>query len=96
VGNDLSSRQWRLDTPVPFSAGPAAIIWQSTLFVKQAEFSDYSAPTDECVLKDRTGRIVWKATGSVGMQPTRLGDIGWVNGLCLDTLDSGLCVVYIK
>lgn len=94
--NDLSSRQWRLDTAQPFSAGPSSILWHSSLFIKNAEFSNYASPTDKCVLKDRTGRTVWQATGSADKDPVRLGDIGWVNGLVLDTLDSGLCVVYIK
>ena len=61
--NDLSSRQWRLDTATPFSAGPSAILWQSNLFIKQVEFSGYAAESDTCVLKDRTGRVVWSANG---------------------------------
>lgn len=96
MANDLSSRQWRLDTPTPFSAGPSSILWNGNVYVKNIEFTGYAAQTATCVLKDRTGRIVWSATGSTTLAPIRLGDVGWVNGLVLDTLSSGLCVVYIK
>lgn len=95
MANDLSTRQWRLDTPVAYgSAG--AVIWKSNLYIKQVEFSTYAVQGNKAILKDQTGRIVWSATGAADLEPIRLGDIGWVNGLVLDTLDSGLVVVYIK
>jgi len=96
MANDLSSRQWRLDTPIAFgSAG--AVIWTSNVYVKQIEFSAYAAQGNKAILKDQNGKIVWSATGAADLSPVRLGDIGWVNGLCLDTLQGGgLVVVYVK
>jgi hypothetical protein len=96
MANDLSSRQWRLDTPTPFTSGPAAILWVGSVFIKNIEFTGYTAQTAQCVVKDRTGRIVWSGTGSTTLAPIRTGEVGWVNGLVLDTLSSGLCVVFIK
>lgn len=93
--NDLASRQWRLDTARPYGQ-PGAILWTSNIFVKQIEFSGYGAQTDTCILKDRNGRTVWSATGSSTLAPIRLGDIGWIDGIVLDTLSSGLCLVYIR
>lgn len=95
MANNISTRQWYLDTPLPFGS-PGSILWKSNIAVLQIEFSGYSAATDTCVLKDRNGRTVWSATGATDMEPIRLGNIGWVNGLCLDTLGSGLCIVYIR
>ena len=95
MANDLASRQWRLDTPTAFGL-PGAILWESNIRMVQAEFSGYTSQSDQCILKDKNGRTVWGATGSTGLQPVRLGDIGWVDGLCLDTLTSGLCIVYIR
>jgi hypothetical protein len=96
VANDLSSRQWRLDTAVPFSAGPHSIVWHDAIWILNVEFSNYGGDTHKCVLKDRTGRLVWPANGSAGKQPVRSGELGWVNGLVLDELDSGLVIVYVK
>jgi hypothetical protein len=96
MANDLASRQWRLDTPTPFSTGPSSILWQSNVFVENIDFTGYAAQTDQCIIKDRTGRTVWSGTGSTTLAPIRTGRIGWVNGLVLDTLSSGLCVVFIK
>lgn len=96
MANDLSSRQWRLDTPLPFGTA-AAILWRSNIFVKYVEFSEYAAQGNKCILKDQNGKTVWDVTGAADLSPIRLGDIGWVNGLVLDTLQGGgLCVVYVK
>lgn len=95
MANKISSRQWFLDTPRAFGT-PGSVLWKSNLAVIGVEFSGYAAQTDKCILKDRNGGIVWSGTGSTGLQPVRMGNIGWVDGLCLDTLGSGLCVVYIR
>jgi hypothetical protein len=95
MANDLSTRQWRLDTPLAFG-NPGAVLWKGNCYIKQVEFSTYAAQGNPVILKDQTGRVVWSATGGADLSPVRLGDIGWVNGLVLDTLTSGLVVVYIK
>ena len=95
MANDISTRQWRLDSPRPFGQ-PGAVIWDSIVAIRNVEFSGYSAQASRCVLKDRTGRIVWAATGSTTLGPIRMGEIGWANGLVLDQLDDGICVVYIR
>jgi hypothetical protein len=96
MANDLSSRQWRLDTPRSFTLGPSSILWETTVFVKNIEFTGYTSQASQCVVKDRTGRTVWSGTGSTTLAPIRTGEIGWLNGLVLDTLTNGLCVVYIR
>lgn len=94
--NDLSSRQWRLDTPTPFGTA-GFLLWPGNVFVKQAEFEDYAAQGNTAILKDRNGKIVWQPTGAGDLSPVRLGDIGWVEGLGLDTLTGGgMVVLYIK
>ena len=104
TGNDLSSRQWRLDTPTPFGQ-PGSILWNSAVFIKQMEFMSYSSQGNLAILCDRNGRVFWWATGAADLSPIRLGDIGWVDGVCLDTLDNAagvvgvggsICVIYIR
>lgn len=95
MANDISGRQWRLDTPVAFGL-PNALVWPSNVFVLQMEFMNYAAQGNPAILKDRNGKTVWSPTGAADLSPVRLGAIGWVNGMVLDTLPSGLVVVYIK
>ena len=95
MANDLSPRQWRLDTPLAFG-NAGAVLWKGNIYIKQVEFSTYAAQGNKCILKDQNGKTVWSATGAADLSPVRLGDIGWANGLVLDTLDAGLCVVYVK
>ena len=95
MANDVSGRQWRLDTAVPFGTA-GAIIWNGAVLIKDAVFTGYGAQTDTCIIKDGAGRVVADATGSTTLAPIRMGEIGWVNSFCLDTLGSGVVVVYIK
>jgi hypothetical protein len=96
MANDIASRQWRLDTPVPYSAGPSSIIWNTNIFVRNIEFTGYTTQASQCVVKDSNGRIVWQGTGSTTLAPVRTGELGWIKGLVLDTLTNGLCVVSIR
>jgi hypothetical protein len=112
VGNDLSGRQWRLDTATPFPQ-PGCVLWDANLFVREIQFLSYSSQGNLCILTDRNGRVVWYATGAADLSPVRIGDIGWVDGICLHQLDNAaggtpalgippaglggsICVVYIK
>lgn len=95
MANDISGRQWRLDTPLAFGQ-PGAVIYPGNVKVKDAVFSGYTAQTDHCVLKDAVGRVCGSVTGSTTLQPIHLGEIGWMSGMCLDTLTSGLVDVYVK
>ena len=95
MANDLSSRQWRLDTPVAFGS-PGAILWRGNIRCRQAVFSQYvTGGADQAILKDQNGKTVWSATGASDKSPVRIADIGWVNGLVLDTLTSGLVEFYV-
>lgn len=93
--NDLSTHAWRLDTPSAFG-NPGAVLWPSWELIRQIEFSTYAVQGNKAILKDRNGKIIWSATGAADLSPVRCGDIGWHQGMVLDTLDSGLVVVYIK
>jgi hypothetical protein len=96
MANDLSSRQWHLDTPLAFG-NAGAVLWTGNCYIKQVEFSNYAAQGNQAILKDQKGKVVWSATGEADLSPVRLGDIGWVNGLVLDTLQgAGLVTVYVK
>lgn len=96
MANDLSSRQWRLDTPVPFGT-PAAILWRSNVFVEHFEFTGYAAQGNLAIVKDQNGKIVWQASGAADLSEVRSVKVGWVNGMVLDTCQgNGIVIAYIK
>jgi hypothetical protein len=98
VANDLSSRQWRLDTALAFGTA-AAILWPTNLYVKSMYWASPGAAPQSLVVKDRNGKIVWAPVtiaGETDEADVRLNDIGWVEGIVLDTLTAGVLFVYIK
>lgn len=95
MANDTSARQWRLDTPVAFGQ-PNALLWNGNVYIKQIIWSGYAAQGNSLIIKDRNGRTVWQASGKADLSDDAIRDIGWVEGLVLDTLTAGLCTVHIK
>lgn len=96
MANDLSSRQWHLDTPLAYGQ-PGAVLWQGNIKVAHFEFSQYAAQGNQAILKDRNGKIVWSVTGAGDTEEVRSAKVGWVNGLCLDTLQGGgIVTVYTE
>lgn len=63
--------------------------------VEHFEWSGYANATDVIILKDQNGKVVWKAGGTTDKQEVRSGKVGWIDGLIVDTLPSGLCLAYI-
>jgi hypothetical protein len=91
MANNVSGNPWILDT-----AG-AALVWPAKVFVEHFEFVDYAGDTDNCELKDASGRSIWKNNGAADLQEVRSGKIGWVSGVALTTVTgTGKVRVYIK
>lgn len=96
--NDLSSRQWKLDTPTAFG-GVGALLWPGNVYVKSLYWANPGAAPQSLIVKDKNGKIVWAPstiTGETDEADIRLNDIGWVEGFVLDTLTAGQLIVYIK
>jgi predicted transcriptional regulator len=91
MANVVTGRQWTLDTP-----NPAVEVYDHEVKVKFIEFANYINAGDAVIVKDRIGRVVWTGVGATDFSEVRSGDIGWVDGLVLDTLTSGVCRVYIQ
>jgi hypothetical protein len=96
MANDISSRQWRLDTALAFGQ-PGAVIWPYEINIEHIEFTGYGAQGTQAVIKDRNGKIKWSPTGAADLEEVRSGKIGWVEGLCLDTIQGGgVVTVYLR
>lgn len=92
MANDVSGRQWRLDTPVAFG-GLNSLIWNGNAKIEHFEFTGYAAQGNQAIVKDRNGKIVWQASGAADLEEVRSGKVGWVNGIVLDTCTGGGIVV---
>lgn len=95
MANDISGRQWLLDTPLAFG-NAGSVLWKGNVKVAHFEFSKYAAQGNKAIIKDQNGKVVWSVTGSADLSEIRSSKVGWVNGLCLDTLDSGVVIVYTE
>lgn len=98
MANDLTTRQWKLDTATAYST-PNAILWSGNVYIKSMNWANSGAGPQSAVVKDRNGKIVWSPATLAAETDTadiRLGDIGWVEGIVLDTLTAGQIFVYIK
>jgi hypothetical protein len=83
VANDLTSNPWVVDT------ASATVIFKHNIKVRHMEYSLYGAQPNQCIVKDQTGKVVWSATGAADLSEVRSGNIGWINGLAVPTLDGG-------
>jgi hypothetical protein len=95
MANDLSGRQWHLDTPTAYG-NVGALLWPGNIVVEHFEWSNYNAASQQAIVKDRNGKIVWSATSAADFEEVRSAKVGWVNGLVLDTLTAGIVTVYVR
>lgn len=98
MANDISARQWRLDTAAAFGTANA-LLWPSNIYVKSINWANSGAGPQSAVIKDRNGKIVWSPSTLAAETDTadiRLNDIGWVEGFVLDTMTAGQMFVYVK
>lgn len=95
MANDVSSRQWHFDTPVPFGQANA-IVWPANFKCLGMEWTGFTAAAQQAIIKDRNGKIVWSPQIGTTLTPERLTRIGWVEGLVIDTLPAGVITVYVE
>lgn len=90
MANSLTSNPWVIDTP------GAAVLFTTNVLVSHIEFALYSTQGDQVLVKDRFGKVIWAASGAADLQEVRSGNIGWIYGLAVSTLDSGMVRIYYK
>lgn len=88
--NNLGQNPWVIDT-----AG-ATVLWSSRVSVRHIEFAGYTADTDRCVVKNAQGLIIMVLDGAADLETVRSGNVGWVSGIAVTTLDGGgICRIFI-
>ena len=91
MANLLHDNPWTLDTP------GAAVLWSTYAKLRHIEWAGFAAG-NTVVLQDKNGNEIWKAVApaTVSESEVRSGNIGWVNGLILNTLGGGTLKVYVE
>lgn len=89
MANVITGRVWTLDT--------VGVVFDGMVKVNSFSFTGYNAETDIVIVKDRTGRVIWKADGASDLSPVNSSYAvgGWFEGITLDTLNSGALHVTI-
>jgi hypothetical protein len=95
MANDLSGRQWRLDTALAYGQ-PGSVIYKSNVKIKDAVCSGATA-AGNAILKDGVGRVIGEVSIGTALASERMGEIGWASGICMDTLPTGgILTIYVR
>lgn len=90
MANQLGSNPWVLDTASP------AVLYQTDVKSAHFEWEGYTSQADTIEVKDRFGKIIWRATGQDDLSLVESFTIEWVHGIALTTIDAGVLRVYFK
>lgn len=85
--NVLTGRQLSADTP--------GVLFQTPVKVNSIIYSDATVAGHQCNLTDAAGRKVWNGIVGNELEAEDSGKIGWIQGLTLARIDSGIVIVYI-
>jgi hypothetical protein len=93
VSNKLSSNPLNIDTP-----SSTVPIVKTAYKIKHIEFVGFAADTDSCIVTDVKGNIITEMLGASagGDGVVRTGNVGWVDGIMVTTLTSGLCLIFFE
>ena len=78
------------------SATAPGTLFQTQVKVNSIEFSDGTVAGHQCNLTDRQGRPVWNGIMSASLEADSSPKLGWIDGLILTRIDSGIVIVYIE
>lgn len=90
MANRLTENPFVIDT-----AG-ATVLFKGNINVDYFEFSGYALDTDNVIVNDNSGNLVWQENGASDLRNVRSGHVGWIQGLTVPTLSSGKLLVFFK
>lgn len=90
MANDLTARNWTVDTP------GGTVLWQPQVWIKFVEWYNPAALNDTFVMTDRNGKVIIKgiAIAAGDSQTFNLENI--FEGLIVPTLASGVLYIHTK
>lgn len=90
MSNLLAQNPMNIDTP------GAAILVATKYKLKHIEFTGYASATDKVIVTNAAGYIIAELSGTTDKQEVRTSTIGWVDGIAVPTLTSGICLIYFE
>ncbi len=90
MANQIASLPWAIDT------ASATDIASGYMLIAHFEFVGYALDTDNVVVHDTNGRVVWQANGLDNLAPVASEYIGTIQGLRVPTLSAGKLLVFIE
>jgi len=90
MANDVSSN------PMVFDTAGASVVWPYMTKVYHFEYSGYGTQGNVAIIKNRNGKVVCQMTGASDLEEVRSGNIGWIEGIIVDTLQgNGIVLAYL-
>lgn len=92
MANKLAQNPMNIDTPSP---NP---IVQTEYKIRHIEFVGFAADTDSAIVTNKYGQIITEMLGATagGDGVVRTGNIGWVDGIIVPTLTSGMVLIFFE
>jgi hypothetical protein len=92
MANKLAQNPMYIDTP---SSTP---IVTTAYKIRHIEFVGFGADTDQCIVENANGITIAELLGASagGDGAVRTGSVGWVDGIIVPTLTSGVCLIYVE
>jgi hypothetical protein len=87
MSNVLTGRQ--------LSATATGVLFQTAVKVNSIIYSQGTVAGHQANITDAAGRPVWNGVMGNDLEAEDSGKIGWVQGLTLARIDSGIVIVYI-
>lgn len=89
MSNNLTGNPLVIDT-----ANSSVPIVQGQRRIYSIEWHNYANNTSHCVVTDSVNRELFNSHGRDDLVPIKGGAEGWVNGIIVPTLDSGILMIY--
>ena len=88
MANDISANPWKIDTAA------AGVIYAGPIKIENIIWANEAAAAT-LLITDANGKTIVSATATSGLLQQAFGKIGWVRGLIVSTLSSGVLTIAI-
>jgi hypothetical protein len=90
MANRLGINPMVIDTPGP------EVLFATDIRNAHFEFTSYGGQSDQVVVEDRFGNLVWETTGRSDLSTVLSYTVEWIYGMKVPILSSGKLFMYFK
>lgn len=92
MANDLTGNPYVIDNNNTNSANCVSGMKR----IYSIEWHNYTNNTSRCIVLDGKNRTLFNSIGKADLTPIKGGAEGWVDGIKVDTLSSGVLLIYYR